>query len=146
MELTLKRHWLTEASTVGALEDVTPDTHGAPVWLCYILEDRYRPAPEAKVPGATCIPPGRYEVRITHSPKFGVEMPLLIGVPGFEGVRIHPGNDARDTEGCLLPGRVRHGESVGESRAAYVDLLAHLRGASGPIWLTITVEGAPICL
>jgi len=146
MDLTLKRHWLTENATVGVLHDVTPGTHAAPVWLCFILEDRYRPPGESKVPGATCIPAGRYEVRITHSPKFDQEMPLLIGVPGFSGVRIHPGNDASDTAGCLLPGRVRHGEALGESRAAYVDLLAYLRGASGPIWLTITVEGAPICL
>lgn len=147
MELVLKRRWLTAASTVGTLEDVTPGTHGAPAWLCYVLEDRYRPPPEAKVPGATCIPLGRYEVRITHSPKFNVEMPLLIGVPGFEGIRIHPGNDARDTEGCLLPGRSRHGESVQESRVAYVDLLAYLRGASGPIFITVELaaEGA-VCL
>lgn len=145
MELRLVRCWLTEASTVGVLYDVTrPDLSER---LCFVLEDRHRPAPEVKVPGATCIPPGRYEVRITHSPRFGVEMPLLLDVPGFTGIRIHPGNSARDTEGCLLPGRVRHGESVKESRAAYVDLLAHLRGAAGPIWLTITVEPhpAPTC-
>jgi hypothetical protein len=105
--------------------------------VLHALEDRYRPAPEAKVPGATCIPLGRYEVRITHSPKFDRDLPLLIGVPGFEGVRIHPGNTAADTEGCLLPGRVRHGEAVQESRAAFVDLFAKLRGAAEPIWLNV---------
>lgn len=141
MELTLKRRWLTEASTIGELS-----IDG--VYECLILEDRYRPPPEAKVRGATCIPCGRYEVRITYSPKFKRDMPLLIDVPGFEGVRIHPGNSASDTEGCLLPGRIRHGESVKESVHAYVELLAKLAGSAGPIWLTVSVDptAGPICL
>lgn len=140
MELTLLRRWLSGASTVGELY-VDGERE------CFILEDRYRPPPETKVAGATCIPLGRYEVRITWSPKFQCEMPLLIGVPGFEGVRIHPGNTPADTEGCLLPGTERHGEAVKDSRRAYVDLLAKLRGASEPIWLSVelAVEGA-ICL
>lgn len=140
MELDLKRRWLTEASTVGEL-------YVDGVRECYVLEDRYRPPPEAKVYGATCIPLGRYEVRITHSPKFKRDLPLLIDVPGFSGVRIHPGNTASDTEGCLLPGRVRHGESVKESVHAFVELMAKLMGAAGPIHLTVELatEGA-ICL
>ena len=140
MDLALKRRWLTESSTLGEL-------YVDGVRECFVLEDRYRPPPETKVRGASAIPCGRFEVRITWSSKFKQEMPLLIDVPNFSGVRIHPGNDARDTEGCLLPGRIRHGESVKESRLAYVELLAKLRGASGPIWLTVSLatEGA-ICL
>lgn len=139
MELALRRRWLTEASTIGELY-VDGERE------CFILEDRYRPPPEPKVAGATCIPVGRYEVRITHSPRFGRDMPLLCDVPGFSGVRIHPGNFASDTEGCLLPGKVKHHESVQQSVAAYVELFAKLMGTPGPIWLTVTVEGAPICL
>lgn len=133
MKLELKRRWLTEASTVGELY-VDGERE------CFVLEDRYRPPPEAKVYGATAIPCGRYEVRITHSPRFGRDLPLLIGVPGFEGVRIHPGNSAADTEGCLLPGRIRHGESVKESRLAFVELFAKLQGAATPIWLTVELD------
>jgi hypothetical protein len=107
---------------------------------CYVLEDRYRPPPEPKVPGATCIPCGVYEVRVTHSPKFGREMPLLLDVPGFSGVRIHAGNFPSDTEGCLLPGVVRHGESVKESRIAYVHILSLLLGSVGPHHITITID------
>lgn len=136
MDLTLKRRWLTEASTIGEL-------YVDGEFQCFLLEDRYRPPPEAKVPGATCIPCGTYLVRITHSPKFRREMPLVDEVPGFEGVRIHPGNSASDTEGCLLPGRIRHGESVKESVSAYVELMAKLIAATAPISLTITVEPHP---
>ncbi|MDP2275275.1 MAG: DUF5675 family protein [Archangium sp.] len=133
MELTLKRRWLTEASTVGELR-----VNGE--FQCFILEDRYRPPPEAKVYGATAIPAGRYQVAITPSPRFKRDLPLLLQVPNYVGVRIHPGNTAADTEGCLLPGRVRHGDSVLESRLAFDALFERLKAASGPIWLTITVE------
>ncbi len=138
MELELKRRWLTEASTVGELS-----IDGR--FECYVLEDRHRPPPAKKVPGATCIPCGRYQVVITPSPRFGVEMPLLLDVPGFAGIRIHPGNTAADTEGCLLPGRERHGESVTESRLAYGPLFAKLKAAAAagrPVHITISVEPA----
>jgi hypothetical protein len=71
---------------------------------CFILEDRLRPT-GIKVPGETAIPQGRYEIQHTYSPRFRRNLPLLINVPGFEGIRIHPGNKAVDTEGCLLPGQ-----------------------------------------
>lgn len=139
MNLTLRRKWLSAASTVGELF-----VDG--VWECFVLEDRYRPAPEAKVKGATCIPLGRYEVVITESPKFKRELPLLLKVPGFEGVRIHPGNTPADTEGCLLPGRVRHGESVLESRVAFGALFAKLQ-RPGPHWLNVELAVSDaICL
>jgi hypothetical protein len=129
MNLTLRRKWLSAASTVGELF-----IDG--VFECFVLEDRYRPSPEAKVKGATCIPLGRYEVVITESPKFKRELPLLLKVPGFSGVRIHPGNSAKDTEGCLLPGRVRHGEAVLESRAAFDALFEKLK-RPGPHFINV---------
>ena len=44
MKLDLIRRWLTEASTIGEL-------YVDGVGECFVLEDRYRPPPEAKVPG-----------------------------------------------------------------------------------------------
>ena len=53
---------------------------------------------------AYIIPAGTYEVRITYSPKFGKNLPLLIGVPGRDGIRIHTGNKPEHSLGCILVG------------------------------------------
>jgi hypothetical protein len=68
------------------------------------LEDKVRDVNEPKIYGKTAIPFGTYKVTITFSPKFNRLLPLINNVPGFEGIRIHPGNTAEDTEGCVLVG------------------------------------------
>jgi hypothetical protein len=139
VKLELKRRWLTPKFTIGELF-----VDG--VFECFIGEDRYRPPPQPKVYGKTAIPCGTYEVRVTHSPRFQRFLPLLLKVPGFEGVRIHPGNVAADTEGCLLPGRSRRDDQVLESRLAFDALHAKVMRAQmarQPISITITVEPAP---
>lgn len=125
MRLELQRKWFTESSTIGQLYGPRAE------FLCYVLEDRFRLPWESKVPRRTCIPCGTYGVVITHSPRFGVEMPLLLDVPGFSGVRIHPGNVAGDTEGCLLPGLERDADRVLQSREAYTRLFQLLDASKG---------------
>lgn len=134
MELSLLRRWLSEECSVGMLT-----LNG--VFECYTLEDKFRGnLPKDKVPGKTCIPEGRYRVLLTESPRFGEVMPLVDAVPGFVGIRIHPGNTARDTEGCILVGRTRGEDHIEQSRAAYTALFQKLKAADEkqlPIWLTI---------
>lgn len=50
------------------------------------------------------IPTGFYPVRITHSPHWDELLPLLDNVFGRTGIRIHPGNTATDSQGCILVG------------------------------------------
>lgn len=138
LELLLKRRWLTLNTTIGELFICAPIS---PVFECFILEDRYRGS-APKVPKQTCIPLGRYEVQINMSPKFNRPLPLLLNVPGFNGIRIHAGNVAADTEGCLLPGRERITDKVLESRSAFDSLFAKLRAAQGKIFITLEL-GAP---
>lgn len=93
-------------------------------WQCWTLEDAIR---DQKVAGATAIPPGTYRVDITPSQRFKRLLPILLDVPGFTGIRIHPGNVIADTEGCVLVGRTRGMGTIGESRLAFEPLFAQLK-------------------
>lgn len=94
---------------------------------CWTLEDVVRDGP--KIPGETAIPKGVYSIDITYSPRFKRDLPLLIGVSGFVGIRIHPGNTASDTEGCILVGQGKGQNCILSSRAAFDVLFAKLKAA-----------------
>jgi hypothetical protein len=132
MRLDLFREQSASGATIGRL-------HVDDDFECHTLEDVVRD--REKIPGRTAIPDGTYGVVVTHSPRFGVLMPLLVGVPGFEGVRIHTGNTAEDTEGCILVGQGRDDDSISSSRAAYAALFAKLKAAhdSGET-ITLTIH------
>ena len=119
MKIKLHRVQCWEKSTLGEL---SVDN----VFFCYVLEDADRLLennPEDKIHGETAIPRGTYNVVITYSNRFKTEMPLVCGVDGFEGIRIHAGNVIADTHGCPLVGSsysVHQGvHSVQNSRATY---------------------------
>jgi hypothetical protein len=96
------------------------------VFFCYTLEDTVR---KIKIPGVTAIPAGTYEVIINNSGKFGKPMPLLLDVPNFKGIRIHIGNTAKDTEGCILVGYEKGLGAIYKSKDAYNDLYERLKKA-----------------
>ena len=109
--------------------------------FCDTLEDRVRDLnKEAKVKGQTAIPTGRYKVFLTYSPRFKRILPLLCDVPHFTGVRIHRGNTAKDTEGCILVGYNREVGKVLDSAATEQRLMAILQNAANrgeQIFITI---------
>lgn len=117
MKLSVKRIACKPTYTIGRLY-VDGD------YFCDTLEDRVRNLrKEAKVAGQTAIPDGRYKVTITMSPRFGRLLPLLHDVPQFTGVRIHAGNTAKDTQGCILVGFNRVKGKVVDSRKTETELV-----------------------
>jgi hypothetical protein len=120
MELQIKRTDFSEESTIGELW-----VNG--VFECYTLEDKVRPV---KIAGKTAIPSGRYEVIINFSQRFQKQLPLLLNVSNYEGVRIHSGNTAANTEGCILVGETKTDNFVGESRWAFNRLFEKLKVAA----------------
>lgn len=117
MILELKRKIFTDDSTIGELS-----IDG--VFFCYTLEDKVR---DAKIYGITAIPYGKYEMIVSFSNRFKQYMPLLLKVPGFEGIRIHAGNKSADTEGCILVGSSKSLNFIGKSRVTYRSLFAKIK-------------------
>ena len=98
-----------------------------------------------KVKGKTAIPYGRYRVLCQTSGKYGPDTPTLVGVPGFQYIRIHQGNDEEDTEGCILPGMERSEASMTVSRSkvavTWLRNQIYRRCEEGvPVWFEIVRE------
>lgn len=98
----------------------------------------------------TAIPKGRYRVTFTYSPKFaskpwatpyGGKVLAIENVPGFDGVRIHPGNNASQTSGCVLVGLNKIKGGLVDSQDTYLELVdRHILpalAAGEEIWITI---------
>ena len=106
MKLLLNRVYLHEDYTIGKLfvnGEYFSDT----------VEDKVRDANkdgdlldegETKVYGKTAIPYGKYKIELSMSPKFKRMLPLILDVKHFIGIRIHKGNTAQDSHGCIIPG------------------------------------------
>lgn len=142
MELKLLRRPTSGPTTIGSL-------YLDKEFFCYTLEDPVREVPgvpveEWKIKGETAIPYGRYRVVLGWSPKFQMMTPRLEDVPGYEGVLIHPGNYARDTEGCILPGMtLPENNMVGDSRRAFNllnSIISRAIQSDDEVWLNIKPE------
>ena len=105
MRLLLKRRFLAPDYTIGTL-------YIDGMRFCDTIEDKVRDINqdgefgegEEKVFGKTAIPYGKYAMELSMSQKFKRKLPLLHNVPHFTGIRIHRGNTAEDSHGCILPG------------------------------------------
>lgn len=139
MKLKLVRKWRKETYTIG-------DLYVDGKWFCNVIEDRDRglcddmPLKEIKtkkVYGETAIPYGTYKVKITYSPKYKKFMPLIEDVKGFSGIRIHSGNTAKDSLGCIIVGKNTKVGMVTDSRNTYNKLFKMMDGKDN-IFITIT--------
>ena len=71
-------------------------------------------------------------------------LPILLGGPDFnrkwQGIRIHAGNTAADTEGCILVGKNREVGKVLESRTWLMrlkDKIVEAKARGEGVWITI---------
>ena len=129
MLLILKRTNYNEKSTEGVLL-----VDG--VEFCHTLEDTDRELEKkcasAKIQNSTAIPKGEYKVDITMSNRFKVNLPILLDVPYFSGIRIHKGNKPEDTEGCILVGSLNEKGTdnwISQSKTAFDKLMKVLTEA-----------------
>ena len=147
MELILERIAKRKAYTIGRLSirQQVDDEYLAGYenkYFCDTLEPTWRDYEHGayKVKGRSAIPEGRYAVVISYSPKFKQWLPILLGVPKFSGVRIHAGNTAKDTEGCILVGKNREVGKVLDSRKWLYELkqkIVEAKDRGEAVWLTI---------
>lgn len=110
----------------------------------YTLEDQVReipgvPVSQWKIPGETAIPQGTYNLVIDYSNRFKRLMPHILDVPGFDGIRLHIGNSAASTEGCILLGMTKTNSSVGQSKMAFNVFFPMLQSALND-GETVTIE------
>lgn len=106
--------------------------------VLFTVEDAIR---EVKIPGVTAIPAGKYKVIISFSQRFQKFLPLLLDVPGFQGIRIHAGNVPEDSSGCILVGTARTKEGVSNSRYAMSLLMDNIKTAMKAgknVWIEIS--------
>lgn len=142
MEIKLVRIAFKDTYTIGKL-------YVDGTYFCDVLEDNDRGLDSSmteseilkrKVKGQTAIPTGHYKIDITYSPKYKRMMPILLDVKGFSGIRIHSGNTAKDTEGCLIVGKNKKVGMVLESRDTYQRLFKMMQGQK-EITIDITRKG-----
>lgn len=111
MLIEVKRFEFKDTHTVGKM-------YVDGIYECYTLEDAVRNG--TKIIGKTAIPIGTYKLIIDASTRFKQDMPHILDVPDFTGVRIHAGNTSADTDGCILLGSTWAGKDfIGNSKIAY---------------------------
>ena len=139
MELLLKRLFKKENYTIGKL-------YIDGVYFCDTLEDTDRGLTSdmllneirmKKIPNETAIPIGTYVVEITYSPKFQTNLPLLYGVKGFTGIRIHSGNYSSSSSGCVLVGENKIKGGLMNSKKTLEKLMEKLKTDEKNIKITI---------
>ena len=139
MELILTRIAKKRGYTIGGLS-----IDGK--YFCDTLEPTWRDYEHGgyKIKGKSAIPEGHYAVVISYSPKFRAWLPILLGGPEFNkkwsGIRIHAGNSAKDTEGCILVGENKEVGKVLNSRKWLYELkqrIVEAKNRGEPVKMTV---------
>ena len=147
MELILTRIAKRKTYTIGRLsirKEVNDEylAGTADEYFCDTLEPTWRDYAHGgrKIKGRSAIPEGRYAVVISWSPKMKAWLPILLGVPNFEGIRIHAGNTSEDTAGCILVGKNKLVGQVVDSRIWLHRLkqkIVEAKDRGEAVWITV---------
>ena len=127
MKIKVDRIYKGESYTIGKMY-----LNGE--YFCDTLEDAIRPV---KIPNETAIPAGTYKVEVTYSPRFKRNLPLLVDVPNYTGIRIHNGSNKDHTSGCILVGFNTAKGKLTNSRKTSDQLTEKLKSLSEPIEIEI---------
>ena len=124
MELNLIRFKLHGKTVMGILK--------GDVWKCgtYFTIENYD----------KMLPDGTYRVKVTYSPKFKRDVPIVYNddVPESRGIRIHEGNIVQNTKGCILVGNWAYlPNKLGNSKEAIEQLTWALTKRTDDIFLRI---------
>ena len=138
---TIGRLYICNKST-DVIEEASPRRDWERGYFCDTLEPTWRDYKHGgyKVKGRSAIPEGRYAVVISWSPKMKQWLPILLGVPNFSGIRIHAGNTAADTKGCILVGKNREVGKVLDSRIWLHRLkqkIVEAKERGEAVWMTV---------
>lgn len=128
MKIKVDRIYKGESYTIGKMY-----LNGE--YFCDTLEDAIRPV---KIPNETAIPAGIYKVEVTYSPRFKRNLPLLVDVPNYTGIRIHNGSNKDHTSGCILVGFNTSKGILSDSRKISDQLTEKLESLSEPIEIEIS--------
>ncbi|MCA6070515.1 MAG: DUF5675 family protein [Endomicrobium sp.] len=103
LELFLKRvAFKNNYTTIGRLKFNGYDEHNNIVEDNKSLCDTLEPSKISRM----LIPTGKYKIIVNHSNMFNRDLPLLLNVAGFTGVRVHRENTAKDTKATYFPERM----------------------------------------
>ena len=111
-------------------KSITGEIHVDDQEECFSLE----PARQNPVnPGHPCVAAGGpYKVILTHSPHLGYICPEVLDVPNRTDIRVHKGNEPKNTLGCTLIGSSIGPQKdwVSNSTEAFNKLMILLNGAA----------------
>jgi len=83
-------------------------------------------------PFVSCVPEGEYALKWHKSPRFGMDLPMLVSVPDRSFILMHVGNRPTDTQGCMLIGTsFTERWDLSQSADAMERLLSYLKGFCG---------------
>lgn len=105
---------LVRIKTSSSLDSIQGELYVNGLFFCHTIERLSK-----------AVPKGCYPLGVSYSPRFKTRLPYLC-VPHRLGIRIHAGNTAKDSSGCILVGKLDDCFTIINSRVTLKALLSSL--------------------